>query len=103
MIIGNVRGPGYMLPDPDWKADVQQEAQARTSWGTTIMMTGGDMPSWMFKDGSNREETKNIDSKKKPTQPEKNDNRARQVGKVQEGATEETCAARPALTRAQAK
>ena len=42
-------------------------------------------------------------SKNKPTQIKKNDNRARQDVKVQEGATKEKCGAGPVLTRAQAK
>ena len=46
------------------------------------------MPSWMFKKESNRGKTKNRDSKKKPAQLQKNDNRATQDVKVQEGTTE---------------
>ena len=42
-------------------------------------------------------------SKKKPTQIKKNDNRARQDVKVQEGSTEEKCGPGPVLTRVQAK
>ena len=48
---------------PDWKAEDQRGARARTSGGINND-DGGDMPSWMFKEES-REETKNIDSKKK--------------------------------------
>ena len=50
-----------MLPDQDWKADDQRGAQARTSWDNTNDHDdnqGGDMPSWMFKEESNREATK---------------------------------------------
>ena len=32
---------------------------------------GGDMPSWMFKEESNRGKTKNRDSRKKTTTPHK--------------------------------
>ena len=31
VIIGNMRGVHQMLPDPDWKAENQREARARTS------------------------------------------------------------------------
>ena len=64
VIIGNVRGPRQMLPDPDWKAEDQEGAQARTSVGNNNDddNQGGGMPSWMFQDESNREETKNRDS-----------------------------------------
>ena len=61
----------------------------------------------MFKEESNREETKiapkKVDSKKKTDQQKKNDNHARQDVKVQEGATEEKCVSGPVLARAQAK
>ena len=57
----------------------------------------------MFKEEFNREETKKGDSKKKPPQPEKNDDLATQDVKVQEGATEEKCVAGLTVTRAQAK
>ena len=55
-----------MLPDPDWKADDQRGSQARTSVGDNNDNDnqGGAMPSWMFKEESNREETKNKDLKK---------------------------------------
>ena len=33
VIIGNVRGALQMLSDPDWKAEDQREARARTSGG----------------------------------------------------------------------
>ena len=52
---------------------------------------GGDMPSWMFKEKSNRGETKNRDSKKKPAQIKKNDNHATQDVKVQEGRRKVCC------------
>ena len=64
---------------------------------------GGDMPSWMFKEESNRRKTKNRGSKKKPAQIKKSDNHATQDIKVQEGTTEGKCVARPVLTRAQTK
>ena len=68
VIIGNVRGACQMLPDPDWKADNQREARARTSRGNNNDddNQGGDMPSWMFKEESNKGKTKYRDSKKKP-------------------------------------
>ena len=45
---------------PDWKTEDQREARARTSAGNNNDgdNQGGDMPSWMFKEESNREETK---------------------------------------------
>ena len=60
VIIGNVRGAHQMLPDLDWKAEVQKGARARTSGGNNNDddNQGGDMPSWMFKKESNRGETK---------------------------------------------
>ena len=57
----------------------------------------------MFKEESNREETKSRDSEKKPAQTKKNDNPAAQDVKVQEGTTEGKCVAVPVLTRAQVK
>ena len=54
----------------------------------------------MYKE-SNRVETKNRDSKKKPAQIKKTNNHATQVVKVQEGTTEGKCG--PVLARAQAK
>ena len=57
----------------------------------------------MFKEESNRGKTKNRDSKKKPAQIKKNDNRANEDIKVPEGTTEGKCVAGPALTRAQSK
>ena len=67
VIIGNVRGARQILPDPDWKAEDQREARARTSGGNNNNddNQGGDMPSWMFKEDSNKGKTKNRDSKKK--------------------------------------
>ena len=80
VITGNVRGAHQMLPDPDsdWKAENQREAQVRTSGGNNNEgdNQGGDMPSWMFKEESNRGKAKNRDSKKKPAQIKKNDNHA---------------------------
>ena len=52
---------------------------------------GGDMPSWLFKEESNREETNNRDSKKRPAQLKKNYNHATQDVKVQEGTMEGKC------------
>ena len=76
---------------PDWKAGTSGANNNDND------NQGGDMPSWMFKDESNREETKNIDSKKKPAQLKKNDNHAIQDVKVQEGTTEGKCVAGPVL------
>ena len=64
---------------------------------------GGDMPSWMFKEESNRGKTKNRDSKKKPSQIKKNDNHATEDIKVQDGTTDGKYVAGPVLTMAQAK
>ena len=61
------------------------------------------MPSWMFKEESNRGETKNRDSKKKPAQTKKNENHSTQDVKVKEGITEGKCVAGLVLTRAQMK
>ena len=61
------------------------------------------MPSWMFKEESNRKETKNRDSKKKPAQLKKNVNHAKQDVKVQDGTVEGKCVAGPVLTRVQVK
>ena len=60
VIIGNVKGARQMLPDPDWKADNQREARARTSGGNNNDddNQGGDMRSWMFREESNRGKTK---------------------------------------------
>ena len=103
VIIGNVRGARQMLPDPDWKAEDQREARARTNGGNNNDddNQGGDMPSWMFKDESNREKTK-IETQRR-SQIKKNDNRASQDVKVQEGTTEGKCVPVPVLTRVQAK
>ena len=58
----------------------------------------------MFKEDTNREETKTRDSKKKPAKLKKHDNHATQdVRKVQEGTTEGKCVAGTVLTRAQLK
>ena len=48
-----------MLPDPDWKAEVQKGAQTRTNGGNNNDddNQGGDMLSWKFKEESNRGET----------------------------------------------
>ena len=104
VIISNVRGARQMLPDPDWKAEEQREARARTSGGNNDDNDnqGGDMPSWMFKEESKRK-TKIRDSKKKLAQIKKNDNCATEDIKVQEDTTEGKCVAGPVLTRAQAK
>ena len=104
VIIGNVRGARQMLLDPKWKADNQKEAPVGTSGGNNDDDDnhGGDMPSWMFKEESNRGKTKNRDSKKKPAQIKKNDNRATEDIKVLEETTEGKCVAGPVLTSAQA-
>ena len=57
----------------------------------------------MFKEQSNRGETQNRDSQKKPAQIKKNDNHATQYVKVQEGTTEGKSVAGPCLTRDQVK
>ena len=58
----------------------------------------------MYKEESNRGETKTRDSKKKKqAQTKKNDNRATQDIKVQEGNMEGKCVTGLCLTRAQAK
>ena len=41
VIIGNMEGEHQMLPDPDWKAEDQRGARARTS------VAVGCMPSWI--------------------------------------------------------
>ena len=87
MIIGNVRGVRQMVPDRQTRAGNYNDNDNQ----------GGEMPSWMFKDESNREETKNRDSKKKPAQLKKNDNHATQDVKVQEGTTEEKYVEGPVL------
>ena len=103
VIIGNLKGAHKMLPDPNWKADNQKEARARTSGGNNNDddNQGGDMPSWMFKEEFNRGKTKNRDSK--PAQIKRDDNGATEDIKVQGGTTEGKCVAGPVLTRAQAK
>ena len=62
-IIGNVRGARQMLPDPDLKTEDQRGAQATTSSGNSKDNDnqGSDMPSWMFKEECNRQETKKGD------------------------------------------
>ena len=47
VIIGNVRGAPKILPDPDWKAEDQRGAQARTSAGNNNDddNQGGDLRS----------------------------------------------------------
>ena len=73
VIIGNVRGECQMLPDPDWKAEDQRGAQARTSGGNNNDddNRGGDMPNWMFKQESNRENTKNREKRRSNPDQEK--------------------------------
>ena len=51
------------------------------------------MPSWMFKEESNRGKAKKGDLKKKPAPIKKNGNHSTQNVKVQEGNTEEKCVA----------
>ena len=87
-----MKGACQMLPETDWKAEDQRRSRARTSVGNNNDddNQGGDMPSWMFKEESNREETKNRDSKKKPAKIKKNDSHATQV---QEGIMEGKCVA----------
>ena len=50
VINGNVRGTRQMLPDPDWKAEDQSGAWARTGVSNNNDNDNhvGDMPSWMF-------------------------------------------------------
>ena len=54
-------------PDPDWKAEDQRGPRARISAGNNNDddNQGDNMPSWMFNEESNREETKNKDSKRR--------------------------------------
>ena len=98
-----------MLAVPDWKADWKAESQrgalARTNGcnNNGSDKQSGDKPSWMFKEESNKEEAKHIDSKKNPAQLKKNDNHATQEVKIQEGTKEGKCVARPVLARDQAK
>ena len=51
MIICNVRGARQMLPYPDWKAEAQRGARARTNAGNNNDNDnqGGHMTSWMSK------------------------------------------------------
>ena len=55
------------------KAEDQREARARTSGANNNDDDNQvrDMPSWVFKEESNREKPKNKDSKKKPAQIKK--------------------------------
>ena len=57
-----------MLPDPDWKAE-DQKVQVRTSVGKNNEddKQGSDMPIWMFKEESDRMETKKRDSRRMVT------------------------------------
>ena len=81
-----------MLPDPDWKAEDQREARARTSGGNNNDddNQGGDISSQMFKKETKREETKNEHSNKNPAQLKKNVNHATYDFKVQEGTWKES-------------
>ena len=56
-----------MLPDPEWRPEDQPRVQARTSGGSDNNDNdqSGDMPSWMLKETSGREETKKSASKKR--------------------------------------
>ena len=58
------------------------------------------MTSWMFKEESNREETKNRDWKRKPAQLKKNDKGATQDVKNQEDTMQGKGAAELVLTSA---
>ena len=110
VITGNVHGARQVLPDSDWNVEDQLGVRARTSGGNNDNDDdqGGDMPSCIFKEKSNREETKMSplrkgDSEKKTVQPKGNDKRARRDVKVKGSTTEEVCVAGPVVTRAQAK
>ena len=90
VIIGNVQGARWMLPDPDWKVEDQLGVRARTSGGSKDKDNhddqGGDIPAWMLKK-SNQEKTeksspKKRNSKMKPAQPTGYDDRARLNAKV---------------------
>ena len=74
-----------MLPNPDRKAEEELWNQGEGGKNNDDNNQGGDMPSWMFKKESNRGDTKNRDSKKRPAQIKKN---ATQHVKIQEGTTE---------------
>ena len=67
VITGNVRGACQMLPDPDWKVEDQREARDRTSGGNNNDddNQGGDMPSWMFREESNRGKTKKTETRRR--------------------------------------
>ena len=84
-----------MLPGPDWKAEDQLGVRARTSGGNKDKDNdddqGGNIPAWMYKKSNQKTEKsalKERDSKKKPAQPKKNEDRARWNMNVKEGATE---------------
>ena len=92
------------------KLEGQRGDRARTSGGNNNDddAQGSDLPSWMFKEESNKDETNKVavkkeDSNKKPSQPKKNGYPARQDVRIQEVATKEKCVAVPVLTRAQVK
>ena len=100
VIIGDVRGARWMLPDSDWKAEDQPGVRAMTSGGNKDKDNdddqGGDIPAWMFKKKSSQEKTeksarKKRDYKKKPAQHKENDDCARRNMKVKEGVTEAEC------------
>ena len=104
MIICNVRGARQMLPDPDWKAEAQRGARARTNAGNNNDNDnqGGHMTSWMSK-RSPTERKLRIDTRRR-SQPSsrKNDNSVTQDVRVQEDKLEGKCVAGPVLTRVQA-
>ena len=75
-----------MLPNPDWKAEEELWNQGGNNNDDNNQ--GGDMPGWMLKKESNRGDTKNRDSKKRPAQIKKNNNHATQDVKIQKGTTE---------------
>ena len=89
VIIGNVRGARWMLPDPDWKAEDQPGIRAMTSGGNKDKDNNddqvGDITACMFKRSNQKTEKsalKKRDSKKKPAQPKGNDDHARWNVKV---------------------
>ena len=77
VIIENMRGAQWMLPDPDWKAEDQPGVTAGTSGGSKDKDDdddqGGDIPAWMFKKSrqemTEKSSPKKRASKKKPAQP----------------------------------
>ena len=111
VIIENVRGARWMLPDPDWKTEDQPVVRARTSGDNKEKDNdddqGGDIPAWMLRksiqEKTEKSAPKKRDSKKKQAQPKKNDDHARWNMKVPEAATEEECVGGPVVTRAPAK